>query len=154
LPFARKVVCELVPYVIIIYQAARGKAKWKEQSSSRSSGIAMPEDNLWANMKETDEEKELEKDESYKQAYALIEQERVALEQVRVGNEVELKKKELQLKKQEQQLKQQEQRLKKRELELKSKEQRARDISPGGRRTHVSDPILNVSQLLIKKEAP
>uniref|UniRef100_A0A0A9F6G9 No apical meristem-associated C-terminal domain-containing protein n=1 Tax=Arundo donax TaxID=35708 RepID=A0A0A9F6G9_ARUDO len=84
----------------------------KKEKLRRGGDIVCMEalDNLWAKMKEVDVEKELKKDERFKQAYAL-EQEKVALEQVRVANEtknLELKSKELDLKT--------------KELDLKSKE--------------------------------
>uniref|UniRef100_A0A0A9E3A1 No apical meristem-associated C-terminal domain-containing protein n=1 Tax=Arundo donax TaxID=35708 RepID=A0A0A9E3A1_ARUDO len=64
-------------------------------------------DNMWAKKKEVDAEKELKKNERYKEAYAL-EQERFALEQVRVANEakmLEVKSKEKELKREKTDLK-------------------------------------------------
>nr|TKV99973.1 hypothetical protein SEVIR_8G079100v2 [Setaria viridis] len=58
-------------------------------------------ENMWAQKKETDEEKELKKEERFNKAFAL-EQERVALEQDRVANEkllLELRSQEVQLQK-------------------------------------------------------
>ena len=58
-------------------------------------------ENMWAQKKETDGEKELKKEERFNKAFAL-EQERVALEQDRVANEkllLELRSQEVQLQK-------------------------------------------------------
>ncbi|XP_062213261.1 glutathione S-transferase T3-like [Phragmites australis] len=78
-----------------------GRKKEKEKLRRGGDAVFMDAmDNLWAKKKEMDEEKELKKEERYKQAFAL-EQERLALEQVRVATEkeqLEVKKQEVELK--------------------------------------------------------